>query len=164
MIPHLNFAPPSCIFTTTPPGKNPSNWFPPYEENRKPRSKVPLTRFFFPTSNTSCWLELEFLTVPSCSVRFISSCYTITCLWREVGRMHMILLTYETYIMLPCFWSYRLDSPVCLVNGLSVDANHCITSICHHDVAGAFQKHPSRISRPRDVNLIDPLHTKCGIA
>ena len=56
---------PNLHTLTTPSERKPSNWFPPYEENRKSWSKIPLS--FFLISNISCWLELD-LEIPSCSL------------------------------------------------------------------------------------------------
>ena len=90
--------------------------------------------------------------------RLLSSCYTITCLWREAGGMQTILFTTcQMYIRLPYFWSYYGLTLVCLVNAPSVDCN---TSRCHLDLAAVFHWYPSTF-RSRDDNHI-PLHLNTG--
>ena len=133
-------------------------------ENHGPKYLWPVSSFS--SSNWSCWLKLErLLRGLNCWERFISGCYTITCLWREVGGMHTILLTYETETRLECFWSDCLDSHVFLAgrNGNSVDADLCLTSNSHVDLAAAFRGHPITIPWPKDFNLICPLKLDCAL-
>ena len=129
----------------------------------KPWSKIPLTRFFSPISNSSCWLKLELLKVPSCSAKFISSCYTITCLWSNVKGMQMILYICETDTRSGCFWDYCLDSHVSLGNDISVDADLCSTSSSHINLAGAFYGYPIRLVKPSDIDRILPLKLNCAL-
>ena len=143
-------------------------FLPLYEVNRKWWSKYLCFSFFFNFSS-KLWDGGEkeeracaWTWTPSWSeVRIIFSCYNITCPWRE-GECRRFYLSMSRKDRM--FWSHCLESHVFPANGISVDADLCITSSSHIDLVDAVHGYPIRLVKPSDVNLIRPLKLNCALA